>query len=107
MTVRFAVVGCGVIGRLHAEVLAADPDTSVSVLVDVDAAAAEDLARQFDPAPAVTTSLDEALARADVDAVAVCTPSGAHAQIAVAALETGRHVVVEKPVDVTVEAAGP
>ncbi|GAA5110404.1 Gfo/Idh/MocA family protein [Pseudonocardia adelaidensis] len=107
MTLRFAVVGCGVIGKLHAEVLAADPDTTVSVLVDVDAAAAEALAQRLDPAPFVTTSVDEALARDDVDAVAICVPSGAHAQVAVAALGAGRHVVVEKPVDVTVEAAAP
>jgi UDP-N-acetyl-2-amino-2-deoxyglucuronate dehydrogenase len=105
--VRFAVVGCGVIGRLHAEVLAASPDTAVSVLVDVDAAAAERVAQHLAEAPPVTTSLEEALARDDVDAVAICVPSGAHAQIAVAALESGRHVVVEKPVDVTIEAAAP
>jgi predicted dehydrogenase len=107
VTVRFAVVGCGVIGRLHAEVLAADPDTAVSVLVDTDPAAAESVAALLGGATPVTTSLAEALARDDVDAVAVCVPSGAHAQIAVAALESGRHVVVEKPVDVTIEAAAP
>jgi UDP-N-acetyl-2-amino-2-deoxyglucuronate dehydrogenase len=104
---RFAVVGCGVIGKLHAEVLEASPDTAVSVLVDVDAAAAEKVAQLLGRAVPVTTSLDEALARDDVDAVAICVPSGAHAQIAVAALEAGRHVVVEKPVDVTVAAAAP
>jgi UDP-N-acetyl-2-amino-2-deoxyglucuronate dehydrogenase len=107
VTVRFAVVGCGVIGRLHAEVLAAGEDTAVSVLVDVEASAAGELAQRLDPAPPVTTSLDEALARDDVDAVAICVPSGAHAQVAVAALESGRHVVVEKPVDVTIAAAAP
>jgi UDP-N-acetyl-2-amino-2-deoxyglucuronate dehydrogenase len=105
--VRFAVVGCGVIGALHADVLAAGPDTEVSVLVDVDAAAAEAVAARLGAGTPVTTSLDEALARDDVDAVAVCVPSGAHAQVAVAALEAGRHVVVEKPLDVTVEAAAP
>jgi UDP-N-acetyl-2-amino-2-deoxyglucuronate dehydrogenase len=104
---RFAVVGCGVIGKLHAEVLEASPDAAVSVLVDVDAAAAEKVAQLLGGAVPVTTSLDEALARDDVDAVAICVPSGAHAQIAVAALEAGRHVVVEKPVDVTVAAAAP
>jgi UDP-N-acetyl-2-amino-2-deoxyglucuronate dehydrogenase len=105
--VRFAVVGCGVIGALHAQVLAADPDTVVAVLVDVDPAAARAVAARLDGEVPVTTSLDEALARDDVDAVAVCTPSGAHAEIAVAALASGRHVVVEKPVDVTIEAAAP
>jgi UDP-N-acetyl-2-amino-2-deoxyglucuronate dehydrogenase len=107
VTVRFAVVGCGVIGTLHAEVLAADPDTAVSVLVDPDIAAADSVAARLGGATPVTTSLDAALARDDVDAVAICVPSGAHAQIAVAALQAGRHVVVEKPVDVTVEAAAP
>jgi predicted dehydrogenase len=105
--VRFAVVGCGVIGTLHARVLAAGADTAVTALVDVDRAAAESVAAGLGGAPAVTTSLDEALARDDVDAVAVCTPSGLHAPVAVAVLEAGRHVVVEKPIDVTVAAAAP
>jgi predicted dehydrogenase len=107
VTVRFAVVGCGVIGALHAEVLDAGEDTAVSVLVDSDPAAADAVASRLGGATPITTSLDAALARDDVDAVAVCVPSGAHAQIAVAALEAGRHVVVEKPVDVTIEAAAP
>jgi UDP-N-acetyl-2-amino-2-deoxyglucuronate dehydrogenase len=107
VTVRFAVVGCGVIGTLHAEVLAAGADTAVSVLVDPDVAAAESVAAKLGGGTPVTTSLDVALARDDVDAVAICVPSGAHAEIAVAALQAGRHVVVEKPVDVTIEAAAP
>jgi UDP-N-acetyl-2-amino-2-deoxyglucuronate dehydrogenase len=107
--VRFAVVGCGIIGRVHAEVLAAGADTSVAVLVDTDLAAAEKLAEHLASAvgvaaPPVTTSLDEALARDDVDAVAVCVPSGLHAQVSVSVLESGRHLVVEKPLDVSIAA---
>jgi hypothetical protein len=44
-------------------------------------------------------------ARAGVDAVAVCVPSGLHADVAVPALEAGKHTVIEKPIDVTVAAA--
>ncbi|HET6258904.1 Gfo/Idh/MocA family oxidoreductase [Pseudonocardia sp.] len=106
--VRFAVVGCGVIGRLHAEVLAAEHGTALSVLVDTDPAAADVVADHvaglFGKRPAVTTSLTEALARDDVDAVAVCVPSGAHAAVSVPVLESGRHLVVEKPLDVSVAA---
>jgi UDP-N-acetyl-2-amino-2-deoxyglucuronate dehydrogenase len=106
--VRFAVVGCGVIGRLHAEVVSANPDTALSVLVDTDPAAADAVADHvatlFGGRPDVTTSLAEALARDDVDAVAVCVPSGAHTAVAVPVLESGRHLVVEKPIDVTVPA---
>ena len=110
--VRFAVVGCGVIGRVHAEVLATGEDSAVTVLVDVDRAAAEKLAEHLAgtvgvAAPPVTTSLEEALARDDVDAVAVCVPSGLHAQVSVPVLESGRHLVVEKPLDVSVAAAAP
>jgi predicted dehydrogenase len=110
--VRFAVVGCGVIGRVHAEVLATGEDTAVAVLVDVDRSAAEKLAEHLSgtvgvAAPPVTTSLEEALARDDVDAVAVCVPSGLHAQVSVPVLEAGRHLVVEKPLDVSVAAAAP
>jgi len=46
------------------------------------------------------------LSGADLDAVCVCTPSGMHAEHAIAALEAGKHVVIEKPVDVTLRAAG-
>ena len=45
------------------------------------------------------------LRRDDVDAVTICTPSGVHADGAVAALDAGKHVVVEKPIDITLAAA--
>jgi predicted dehydrogenase len=49
--------------------------------------------------------LDALLARPDVDVVAVCVPSGLHAEVAVAAAAAGKHLVVEKPIDVTLAAA--
>ncbi len=72
--------------------------------MDVRAEAAAALAGQHGAEP--TTSLEQALARPNVDAVAVCTPSGLHADVAVQALRAGKHVVVEKPVDVVDPAAG-
>jgi UDP-N-acetyl-2-amino-2-deoxyglucuronate dehydrogenase len=108
--IRFAVVGCGVIGRLHAEVIAASPDMELTVLVDVVSSHADEVAahvvRVFGVGrPAVTDSLTEALARDDVDAVAVAVPSGLHAELSVQILRAGRHLVVEKPIDVTVAVA--
>jgi UDP-N-acetyl-2-amino-2-deoxyglucuronate dehydrogenase len=100
---RFAVVGCGVIGRRHAQVISRLADAELAVAVDVDEVAAERLAVTYDAASAF--SLDDALARDDVDVVAICTPSGVHAEQAVTALEAGKHVVIEKPVDVSREAA--
>jgi predicted dehydrogenase len=50
-----------------------------------------------------STDCQSAVAREDVDVVCVCSPSGAHAEVAVAAAEAGKHLVVEKPLDVTLE----
>jgi UDP-N-acetyl-2-amino-2-deoxyglucuronate dehydrogenase len=106
----FAVVGCGMIGRRHAEVISGRTGTRLAALVDVEPARAEAVADHVVQLggvdrPPVLTSLEEALARPDVDAVAVCVPSGLHADIAVPALEAGKHTIIEKPIDVTVSAA--
>src|SRR5690606_17831724 len=50
-------------------------------------------------------TVEAALADPEVDVVAVCTPSGAHLDVALPAIEAGKHVVVEKPLEVTVERA--
>ena len=49
-------------------------------------------------------SLDSLLADPDIDAVIVCTPSGTHANIGVRVLQSGRGLVIEKPMDVSLEA---
>jgi predicted dehydrogenase len=102
--VRFAVIGAGVIGGVHADALAAQQDTAeVAVVVDPDIDKARALADQYGAEP--TDDLDALLARRDIDAVTICTPSGLHADLAVSALEAGKHVVIEKPIDVTLAAA--
>ena len=93
--VRFALIGCGAISTQHIEAIAA---AEGAVLVAVESSSTE-RARAAGERWGVpwTTDLDELLARDDVDAVAICTPSGSHAEIAIAALRHGKHVVVEKP----------
>jgi predicted dehydrogenase len=104
-TVRFALVGAGTIGATHAKALAALPDVARLVaVVDTDPAKAAALADRHGVA-VISTDLDAVLRRADIDAVSICTPSGRHADGAVAALEAGKHVVVEKPIDITLAAA--
>ncbi|WP_232665962.1 Gfo/Idh/MocA family protein [Pseudonocardia sp. TRM90224] len=107
----FAVVGCGMIGGHHAQVITGGAGMRLAALVDVEEERATKLAdrvaAEFGASrPAVSTSLAEVLARPDVDAVAVCVPSGLHAEIAVVALEAGKHTVIEKPIDVGLAAAG-
>ena len=101
---RFAVIGCGVIGRHHAATIATLGRRAELVLADDEVPErADELAAEHGIDSA--TSAREALARPDVDAVAICTPSGLHADLAVAALAADKHVVVEKPLDVSVAAA--
>jgi UDP-N-acetyl-2-amino-2-deoxyglucuronate dehydrogenase len=103
--IRFALVGAGVIGNVHADALTNLPGVAELVaVVDRDPAKAQELAARYG-APTATTDVDAVLRRDDVDAVTICTPSGMHADGAVAALDAGKHVVVEKPIDITLAAA--
>ncbi|MDP9313618.1 MAG: Gfo/Idh/MocA family oxidoreductase [Chloroflexota bacterium] len=101
--IRFGILGCGVIGPHHALAIAGlQPDATLIAVADRDVARAEQLAQQYDAA--AYASLDELLRHDGLDAVCICTPSGEHAAHALTVLEAGKHVVIEKPIDVTLEA---
>lgn len=97
----FAIVGCGMIARFHARALAEVPGARLTALVSRSAESAKKLADELTLDVGIHTSLGEALARPDVDVVIITTPSGAHLEPAVAAARAGKHVVVEKPLEVT------
>ncbi len=98
-----AIVGAGVIGRNHALAIERLPGLHVVAVVDPDIAARDALAASTGSTGYAT--LPEALADPAVGFVAICTPSGLHAADAELALAAGKHVLVEKPVDVTLEPA--
>ena len=100
---RFAVIGAGVIGTLHAETIAHLAGAELTAVVDVRPEPARSLAARY--GVVALTDLNEALGRPEVDAVAICTPSGHHAHMVETALAAGKHVVVEKPLDVSLKAA--
>jgi UDP-N-acetyl-2-amino-2-deoxyglucuronate dehydrogenase len=102
-TYGFAVIGAGNIGQIHAQAVACIPDARVSVVCDADAGRGRALAASCQAAwvPEYTA----AVTRPDVDVVCVCTPSGSHAEIVEAAARAGKHLAVEKPIDVTLERA--
>src|SRR5512139_1134548 len=96
--IRFAVVGAGNIARLTAQAVAAIPGTRLSVVCDLTETKARQLAETC--GAAWETDPEAAIRRQDVDVVCVCTPSGRHAEIAVAAAKAGKHLVVEKPMEI-------
>lgn len=105
-----AIVGCGIIGLNHARAIVRQGGLSISALVDAVPAAATALADQAVSElgiarPAEFASLSAALDGAPIDIVVICTPSGLHVQLAEEALAAGKHVVIEKPLDVSMTRA--
>jgi len=97
-----AIVGGGMVSELHARAIGELPELTLAGVYDADAQARERRAAEWGvPAHG---SLEALLADAELDAVLVLTPEPAHLSVARAALEAGRHVLVEKPV--SADAAG-
>jgi predicted dehydrogenase len=98
-----AIVGCGLIARFHARALAEVPDTRLVALVSRNRANAQKMADEVGLHCELATDLSTVLARPDVDIVIITTPSGAHMEPSVAAANAGKHIVVEKPLEITLE----
>ena len=94
---RIALAGTGAFGIKHLDGLANIDGVTVTALVSRRQEQAEEVARKYSIGHA-TTDLDEVLARDDVDAVILCTPTQLHARQAIAAMRAGKHVQVEIPV---------
>lgn len=98
----FAIVGCGMIARFHIKALQAIPGTHIAGLVSRTPANGQKLiAESGIPACPVWTTVEEAVRDANVHAVIITTPSGAHLEPAETAAAAGKHVVVEKPLEIT------
>jgi UDP-N-acetyl-2-amino-2-deoxyglucuronate dehydrogenase len=100
MTLGIAVAGAGVAARYHAQAIARAPGARLAAVCRADPARAGEAEAEF--GVPCETRYEALLARADVDAVCLCTPSGAHAAQAVAAARAGKHVLVEKPMALSV-----
>jgi predicted dehydrogenase len=93
------LIGGGSAARSHAAAPVASPGARLVAVSRSNPARVEETAAQFGvPCLAVVQAL---LARDDVDAVCICTPSGVHAEQAIAAARAGKHVLVEKPMALT------
>ncbi|MEU7906500.1 Gfo/Idh/MocA family oxidoreductase [Actinoplanes sp. NPDC049118] len=94
-------MGAGVIGAHHGRVIGGLPGRIALVAVaDVEMGRAERLAAGH--GARAFPSLTEALCGVDIDVVVVCSPTGRHGEMAIEALDAGKHVVVEKPAETTV-----
>jgi predicted dehydrogenase len=98
---RTAVIGVGYLGKFHAQKFAEIPGADLVAVVDVDIQARERVAKEL----GVDAVGDYRKLIGAVDAVSVVVPTPAHFEIAEAFLDSGTHVLVEKPITETVEQA--
>jgi UDP-N-acetyl-2-amino-2-deoxyglucuronate dehydrogenase len=99
MPTGFGVIGCGMIAHFHARAIADTRGAKLTACFDNIPAAADRLAQET--GCKAYYDLDKMLADPAVDVVTIGTPSGAHMEPAVAAARAGKHVIVEKPLEIT------
>ena len=99
----YAVLGLG-IGKAHAEAAAASKNADLVAVCDIDEAKLAKFAESY-PETALYRDFEELLKDKNIDIISICLPSAMHADFAVRAMEAGKHVLVEKPLDITYERA--
>lgn len=94
--IKFAVVGCGNIGKRHLAVISEEPRAELVAFCDIDEGTCQALAEHYPGVPWYT-DYETMLLNTDAEVINICTPHGLHASMAIAAAEAKRHTLVEKP----------
>lgn len=98
------LIGCGAIAAVHVENFHQLPESRLVATSDVIEECAKSLAEQFG-AKAWYTDYEDLLKREDIDAVSICLPHHLHAEVGIACAETGKHILIEKPMTNTLREA--
>jgi predicted dehydrogenase len=101
--IGFGIVGCGLIGKVQAEAIQSIPGARLLAVCGRDEKRTAEFAAKFNAA--AYTEYDIFLKHPGVQIVNVCTPSGLHAEQGIRAAEAGKHVLVEKPIEISLERA--
>ncbi|BAO55401.1 Gfo/Idh/MocA family protein [Nonlabens marinus] len=100
---KFAVVGCGNIGKRHAAVIDKEEHANLVAICDIDSQKTADLNKVY--GVEVYTDFQEMLSEAKFDILCICTPHGLHAPMSIQAARSKKHILVEKPMALTSKAA--
>lgn len=101
-TLNFAIIGCGVIAPCHADAITNLIGARLYAVCDIIPEKAQSFAEKYG-VEHVYIDYKEMLKNPEVDIVCVCTPSGLHGEMSIAAAEAGKHIVCEKPMEITNE----
>jgi predicted dehydrogenase len=101
---KIAVIGFGFMGVMHAQIYRSLPGVELTAVVDINTAGAKEKLCSLGIEIPVYATLAELLAAGDVQVVDICSPTGQHVELAVAAAQAGKHLFIEKPLAFTPEA---
>ena len=101
--IKFAVVGCGHIGKRHAEMITREPGAELAALCDIRSK--DNLGIEIYEVPFFTSIGALLESGLDIDVINICTPNGFHAVMAVQVLQARKHVVIEKPIALSTQDA--
>ena len=99
----WGIVGCGVIAPWHRRPVERCAEAQVVAVCDIDEEKGRKFAAESGEGVAFYKDYNDLMGDKNVDIISVCTPSGAHAEVAIAAAQAGKHVLCEKPIEVTRE----
>ncbi|MCX7919277.1 MAG: Gfo/Idh/MocA family oxidoreductase [bacterium] len=101
--IGFGIIGCGMGAVFHLAGIEKAPDAKLIAVADTIPEKAEQFATKYN-VPLWYDDYHKLLTRPDIDVVSICTPSGLHSEIAVSAAKSGKHILCEKPMDITLPA---
>ena len=102
--IGFGVIGAGILGDVHARVYQRLPGIDLVAVCDLDEDRARTVANKYQ-AQSYHTDYQAILNNPNIQAVSIATPDFAHAEIAIAAAQAGKHILCEKPLATTVQDA--
>ena len=100
-TIGIGLIGCGIWGSIHAQTYSSSPHTKIITICDQDRKKARDFSNKYGSVN-FTTDYKEILSNPGIAAVSIATPDHTHTPIVLDALNAGKHVLVEKPLAMTV-----
>jgi myo-inositol 2-dehydrogenase/D-chiro-inositol 1-dehydrogenase len=100
--VRFALAGFGAWGKYHAQSIASNPD-AILVAITAPSETSRAEARQLYPNAQIFADAQDMIAQAEFDLIDIASPSHTHRDIALASMAKGKHVLLEKPMAITLD----
>ena len=99
---NFGIIGCGVIAPCHADSIRQIPEANLYAVCDIVTEKADNFAKKYG-VEKIYYNYRDMLKDSKIDIVNICVPSGLHGEISIAAAKSGKHIVCEKPMEITSE----